>query len=106
MKQSQLDTLKFVADTLPRDNIVLRTIEEGAEFDKVLIKNINSGKNNRDDIVEEMAHKIVMLKLLEYKYNISESEINSEIEERVQRELHRANKWKTEYADKVTRRKK
>ncbi len=55
-----------------KDRQVIQTVEEMAELTKELIKNINRGASNSQEIIEEIADVEIMLEQMKICYNISE----------------------------------
>jgi len=70
-------------------------IEEMAELSKELLKNINRGKDNYDEIVEETADVIVCLEHIKLAYELSDNKLNEVLNEKMPRKwLPRIEKWK------------
>jgi NTP pyrophosphatase (non-canonical NTP hydrolase) len=55
--------------------IVLVAVEEMAELSKALLKNVNRGKKNLDEIFEELSDVSNMLEFLKMIYGVSDEEI-------------------------------
>ena len=51
---------------------MLMVVEEMSELTKEILKNINRGKNNIDELAEETADVEIMLEQLKENYNIAE----------------------------------
>jgi hypothetical protein len=80
--------------------IVLIAIEEMAELSKALLKNVNRGKDNRDDVFEETADVSVMLEFLKAIYNISDADLWEYIDRKhAEKWRPRVEKLKMEAAD-------
>ena len=84
-----------------KDFAVLCVVEEFAELSKELLKDINRGKNNTEDIIEEIADVTVMLEYLKQLYNISDNQIADIIDKKIpQKWIPRIKKWKSEFENK------
>lgn len=57
---------------------LLMVLEEMSELQKEILKNINRGKDNLDDIIDETADVEIMLEQMKYIYGI-----HSEVEKRI-----------------------
>jgi len=68
-----------------RTKQVLVAIEELAELQKELLKNINREKCNRDMVAEEIADVQIMLEQLSLMYGIEEVEMAGRIEKKMER---------------------
>ncbi len=55
---------------------LLMVLEEMSELQKEILKNINRGKDNLDDIIDETADVEIMLDQLKYIYGIDEAVAN------------------------------
>jgi NTP pyrophosphatase (non-canonical NTP hydrolase) len=55
--------------------IALIAVEEMAELSKALLKNVNRGKDNLDDVFEELADVSVLLEFLKIIYDISDEKM-------------------------------
>lgn len=64
---------------------VMQTLEEMSELSKELLKNINRDKENRTDIILEMADVDIMLMQLCLIYNVSEDEMLGAIEYKMEK---------------------
>ncbi len=69
---------------------VLQSIEEMSELTKELIKNINRGKNNKNEITMEIADVIIMIMQLILIYDIDTEQILGAIEYKLLREKRRS----------------
>lgn len=70
------------------DKQVIVAIEELAELQKELCKNLR-GKDNESEIAEEIADVYIMLEQMKIWCNISEEEIQDKIVEKLQRTKER-----------------
>lgn len=66
------DIYRRALKTWGKDAQMLQVIEEMSELTKEILKNINRGKDNLDEIVEETADVEIMLEQLKYCYDIEE----------------------------------
>ena len=55
---------------------LLMVLEEMSELQKEILKNINRGKDNIDDIIDETADVEIMLDQMKYIYGIDEAVAN------------------------------
>lgn len=80
--------------------IALIAVEEMAELSKALLKNVNRGKDNVDDIFEELADVSNLLEFLKMIYNISDEQVwEYEDKKHVEKWRPRIEKLKREAAD-------
>jgi len=73
---------------------VLLSIEEMSELTKALLKNINRGKDNRDDIASELADTLITLEQVRMIYGITEDEIHALLAIKTEKVRRRLEKWK------------
>lgn len=64
---------------------VLVAIEEMSELTKELLKDVNRKKENRQEIIEELADVSIMLEQLKVIYDIQDEELENIIKEKVKR---------------------
>ena len=64
---------------------ILVAVEELAELQKELLKNINRGKNNRDRVIDEIADVMIMVEQLYIIYGIKHHEIDDHVETKLER---------------------
>lgn len=64
---------------------VLTAVEEMSELTKELLKDVNRKKDNREDIVEEFADVTIMLEQLKVIYNITDEELEGQIEKKIEK---------------------
>lgn len=72
---------------------MLMVLEEFAELQKEILKNINRKKSNIEEIVDETADVYIMLEQLKINYNIEkevEKRIEYKLKERVSKRLKEA----------------
>lgn len=63
----------------------LVAIEEMSELQKEILKNINRGENNRDQIKEELVDVLIMLKQLALIYGFQQWELDRVASEKLER---------------------
>lgn len=68
---------------------VIQAIEEMSELTLELVKNINRGKDNRADIVSEMADVYIMLEQMMIYYDINLLELVKEMKRKAERQIKR-----------------
>lgn len=92
------ETRKIIAEIQKykgKNFAILCAIEEMAELSKELLKNINRGKDNYDEIVEETADVMVCMEHIKLAYEISDDKLNEILNEKMPRKwLPRIEKWK------------
>lgn len=92
-RQIIVDIQKFKGEKFA----VFCCIEEMAELSKELLKNINRGKDNRDDILGELADVMICLEHLKMIYDIQDTQLWQMINEKMPRKWNqKIDKWKTE----------
>jgi len=90
-KQIIADIQKYKGENF----VILCAVEEMAELSKELLKNINRGKDNRDDIVEEVADVLVCLEYIKIIYGISDAYLYEFINEKMPKKWSaKIEKWK------------
>lgn len=67
---------------------ILKAVEETVELAEALIKSLNKGISS-DEILDEMADTIIMMKQIQLFCQISDEELSSRIEMKVDRQIHR-----------------
>ena len=65
-----MDTYERALKTWGKEAQMLQVIEEMSELTKEILKNINRGKNNVSEIIEETADVEIMLRQLKVCYGI------------------------------------
>ena len=68
-----------------RTSQVLVAVEELAELQKALLKNINRGEDNCAELLEEMADVRIMLEQLQIIYDIDPRELDAAIARKIER---------------------
>lgn len=72
-----------------KEEQVLQTIEELAELQKELIKNVNRGKDNIKEIILEIADVVIMITQLIQIYDIDKEKLQGAIEYKLLRQEKR-----------------
>lgn len=72
MSKVAQDILDKAISKWGKDAQLLMVLEEMSELQKEILKNINRGKNNLDEIIDETADVEIMLEQLKYIYGIDE----------------------------------
>jgi len=84
-------------DLMGRDKCVLIAVEEMAELQKELLKNVNRGKDNADDLFGEVADVCLMLEYVKRIYNFSDAKIRDYQDKKTRKKwLPRIEKMKKE----------
>ena len=63
-----------------KDRQIMQTLEEFSELQKELLKNINRGKDNKKEILEEFVDVTFMLRQIKAIYDFTDKEIQEELE--------------------------
>lgn len=77
---------------------MLQVIEEMSELIKEILKNVNSGKDNISDIIEETADVEIMLEQLKCCYNIKQ-EVEDYKKQKLLKIAKRLDEWENEHHD-------
>lgn len=77
---------------------MLQVIEEMSELIKEILKNVNRGKDNISDIIEETADVEIMLEQLKCCYNIKQKVENYK-EQKLLKIAKRLDEWENEHHD-------
>lgn len=77
---------------------MLQVIEEMSEFIKEILKNVNRGKDNISDIIEETADVEIMLEQLKCCYNIKQ-EVEDYKKQKLLKIAKRLDEWENEHHD-------
>jgi NTP pyrophosphatase (non-canonical NTP hydrolase) len=88
MTNEQKQILQKALQTWGTHAQILIAVEEMSELTKALLKNINRGKNNRDDILEEFVDVLITLEQLKIIYGLTDEEINAAFCEKTEK-IHR-----------------
>lgn len=73
---------------------VLMVVEEMAELQKELVKNINRNKDNVDKITEELADVLIVLEQLKIIYGISEETLEKIAAEKINKLKENLKNWR------------
>ena len=84
-----LDKIKIIADNYTKEEQSIQAIEEMSELIKELTKNINRGKDNREEIKSEIADVEIMLEQLLMKYEINREEVDEVKRYKIERQMKR-----------------
>lgn len=84
-----LDQIKIIADNYTKEEQSIQSIEEMSELIKELTKNINRGKDNKEEIKSEIADVTIMLEQLKIYYEISQEELDEEMKYKIERQIKR-----------------
>ena len=76
MEKVSKDILEKAIKTWGTHAQLLMVLEEMSELQKEILKNINRGKDNIDDIIDETADVEIMLDQMKYIYGIDEAVAN------------------------------
>ena len=77
---------------------MLQVIEEMSELIKEILKNINRGKDNISEIIEETADVEIMLEQLKCCYNIKQ-EVEDYKKQKLLKIAKRLDEWENEHHD-------
>lgn len=77
---------------------MLQVIEEMSELIKEILKNVNRGKDNISDIIEETADVEIMLEQLKCCYNIKQ-EVEDYKKQKLLKITKRLDEWENEHHD-------
>ena len=77
---------------------MLQVIEEMSELIKEILKNVNRGKDNISDIIEETADVEIMIEQLKCCYNIKQKVENYK-EQKLLKIAKRLDEWENEHHD-------
>lgn len=71
--QIDKELLQKAVDTWGRDSQLLMLLEEMSELQKEILKYMNRGKDNLNEIIDETADVEIMLTQLKYIFNIEDA---------------------------------
>lgn len=78
-----------ITQTYSKKEQAIQAIEEMSELTIELVKNINRGKDNREEIKSEIADVEIMMKQLLMKYGISQEEVDEVKRYKIERQMKR-----------------
>lgn len=84
MEKVSKELCQKAIDAWGTDAQLLMVLEEMSELQKEILKNINRGKDNLPEIIEEIADVEIMLEQAKYIYNI-EKEVADMIPEKLKK---------------------
>lgn len=84
-----MEEIEQITNHYSKEQQVLQTIEEMAELTKELLKNINRGKNNRKEILDELVDVYVMLEQIQSYYHFTDDEITDGMRKKIERQIKR-----------------
>ena len=87
-----MDTYERALKTWGKDAQMLQVIEEMSELTKEILKNINRGKDNVSEIIEETADVEIMLQQLKVCYGINQ-QVETYKKEKLQKIEKRLDEW-------------
>ena len=93
MKEEHKKICKDVLETWGKKSQNMMLLEEMAELQVELVKNMNREKDNIKEIINETADVYLMLEQLKVSYGI-EKEVEEMIDYKVQRVKNRLEEWK------------
>lgn len=73
MKNVPDEICKCAVDTWGRQAQLLMVLEEMSELQKEILKNLNRGKDNLPEIIDETADVMIMLDQLKYIFDIDQA---------------------------------
>ena len=89
LDKKYIEIIEKIVNKYGKNAQVLQSIEEMAELTKELLKNINRGKNNENEIIMEIADVVVMLMQLILIYDIDAEKILGAMEYKLLRQKER-----------------
>ena len=73
MKKEHEEILKKAIKTFGKNAQLLMVLEEMSELQKEILKHVNRGKDNIDEIIDETADVEIMLEQLKYIFDIHQA---------------------------------
>ena len=89
LDKKYIELIQTIAKRYGKEKQVLQAVEEMAELQKELIKNINRNKDNKKEIILEIADVEIMLMQLVDIYNIEPNKLIGAIEYKLLRQKER-----------------
>ena len=93
-----MDVYHRALKTWGKNPQMLQVIEEMSELIKEILKNVNRGKDNISDIIEETADVEIMLEQLKCCYNITQ-EVEDYKKQKLLKIAKRLDEWENEHHD-------
>ena len=89
MKHTEKEILEKAIQTWGKQAQILMVLEEMAELQKEILKNINRGKENLSELIDETTDVEIMLAQLKIIYGIGEAVKNHRVEklEKIEKRL-------------------
>ena len=72
-------------------NQILKCCEELSELNAAILHYVNKGKNNTDEVLDEMADVYIMLEQMRHVFPFGENVLNERIDYKLNRQLDRIN---------------
>lgn len=88
MNQWENSVYEKAINTWGKNPQLLVLLEEFSELQKEILKNINRGKNNLDEIIDETADVLIMLEQLQRLYKIKD-QVQKRIPEKLKKVANR-----------------
>ena len=89
LDKKYIELIQTIAKSYGKEKQVLQAVEEMAELQKELIKNVNRNKDNKKEIILEIADVEIMLMQLVDIYNIEPNKLIGAIEYKLLRQKER-----------------
>lgn len=93
-----MDIYHRALKTWGKDAQMLQVIEEMSELIKEILKNVNRGKDNISEIIEETADVEIMLEQLKCCYNIN-TQVADYKKQKLLKIAKRLDEWENEHHD-------
>lgn len=94
LDKKYIELIQTIAKRYGKEKQVLQAVEEMAELQKELIKNINRNKDNKKEIILEIADVEIMLMQLVDIYNIEPNKLIGAMEYKLLRQKERIERYK------------
>lgn len=89
LDKKYIELIQTIAKRYGKEKQVLQAVEEMAELQKELIKNVNRNKDNKKEIILEIADVEIMLMQLVDIYNIEPNKLIGAMEYKLLRQKER-----------------
>lgn len=89
IEEKIVNTIIDIVNHYTKEQQVLQSIEEMSELTKELVKNINRGKDNKEEIKGEIADVMIMLIQLIVIYQLDGTEVVNEMKKKLDRQKER-----------------
>lgn len=93
LDKKYIELIQTIAKRYGKEKQVLQAVEEMAELQKELIKNINRNKDNKKEIILEIADVEIMLMQLVDIYNIEPNKLIGAMEYKLLRQKERIERY-------------